>query len=366
MEAPVLHVIDTDFRLYAEVVRYASLRLKLRHYDTGEFELHLHPGEAGAAALLENRVILPLGHPEKAMLIKKVVRTEGKDELTVSGRTLDGLTRQRIALPPKTTESTFGWDRIVGDAETVLKHYAQVNMTAPEEEVRRFHFLDLEENLHRGMANLPWQARFDELDALLGKIAKYADIGWDIVPDMAARRFVFRVRPGRDLTQGNRQGRRVVVSAAMGNLSRLVYTRDITGAKNQLYVGGAGEDEQRLILAVGEAASGLARHEGWADAGSIDSAVDLQEEGRHRIQDLRPTIGLDCDVLPFGAMQYGRDWRLGDKVTVIGERAAMDARVTEVQELYEADKPVRLDVTFADPPQGIVDIIRGLQHQTVR
>lgn len=352
--------------LHAEIVQYTSLRIRRRHYETGEFELHIHPREVGAGALLKNRIIAPVGSSEKAMLIKKVVESEGADDLVVTGRTLDGLTKQRIAIPPASSDGTFGWDRITSDAESVLKHYAEVNMTAPSEAARHFDFMTLETNQHRGMPNLPWQARFDKLDELLGKIAKYADLGWDIVPDSTLKQFVFRVVPGRDLTKNNTAGKRVVFSADLGNVSGSTYTDDLSGMCNVAYVGGAGEDEQRLILSVGEGAQGLDRAEMWVDAGSIDNAPDLIAEGHHKLKDHQPVQTLDGTVEPFGAMQYRRDWDLGDLVTVAARRRTMDVRITEIQEVYEPTKPLSLDVTFGDPQRGIVDVIKEIQQQSVR
>jgi hypothetical protein len=365
-----VHVLGENLGLLAEITRYDSLRIKRKFYGTGEFEMRIHARQPGADSLEAGRVLYPTSAPEKATMIYKVAYDQAKDELTVSGRTLDGWAKQRRAVPPSESDSSFGWDRITGDAESVIKHYAQVNLAAPQDAARAIPHLELEENQHRGMESVPWQARFDALDAVLEGVCAYADIGWDIVYDPPNHRYLLRVLTGRDLTENSAVGGRVVFAAGLGNLAGSVYTQDWSAAQNVLYIGGAGEDEQRLILqatAGGESApEGLGRYETWADAGSVDNATDLLAEAAHKLADAKQGASVAATALPHGAMAYGKDWDLGDRVTVITPRARMDARILEVQETYEATRDTQISVVFGEPAGGLIETVRGLQRQAVR
>ena len=53
-------------------------------------------------------------------------------------------------------------------------------------------------------------------------------------------------------------------------------------------------------------------------------------------------------------------------MTVTTPDAQMNARITQVQESHEAGRPVRLEVVFGDPVDGIERVIRERTRNTVR
>ena len=355
-----LHIIDEAFNLIGIIVYFQSLRIKRSHYGVGEFELHMHPADTGAEALAVDRILFPVGRPDKAMLIESLARRENKDELIAKGRMLKGLTARRICVPPESASATYGYDRITADAESVLHHYVRNNLVAPEDAKRRMDCIALGENLKRGM-QIPWEARFEALDVLLGEIAEYADMGWDILPDFEAKRFVFEANPGRDLSQENMDGGRVTFAIKLGNTIATAYAMSVRDARTTAYVGGSGEDENRIILAVGTDAQGLTRREIWVDAGGQEAAEGLQYEGARRLSEHKQLETITCEVLDRGPMRYGREWDLGDLVTIVTARAQMSARIIMIDEAYESGGVFNLHVTFGDPPR---DIIRYVLNKT--
>ena len=67
------------------------------------------------------------------------------------GYTLSGLLRRRVCVPPDGGSGSFGYDRIIADAESVMRHYVQGNVIAPESDARAMPCVALEaENGHRG------------------------------------------------------------------------------------------------------------------------------------------------------------------------------------------------------------------------
>ena len=238
----------------------------------------------------------------------------------------------------------FGWDRFTGDAESAYLHYAAGNLTAPEDASRFMPGLVLAHNLHRGAA-LPWQARFDKLDALFEQIGQKTELGWDIVPDYENGRFVLGAWQGRDLTAGAAV---VVVSEKNGNASDVQLKRSVSGSANTAYVGGSGEDENRLILSVGGAQTGMSRRELWTEASGMEDAALLRLYGQNKLDAAAPVTTLSASLIDSGACRYGRDYDVGDKVLVLDSYgSSVPARITELTETYENGART-LSATFGD------------------
>jgi len=366
-----LRILTPDFTPLGEIGGYTSFVLTRRHYGVGEFELHLPASAPGAADIGVDTLLTPVGAPEKTVIVESLTYEEGKATLALRGCTLDGLAKRRLAVPPSPDDS-FGWDRVVGDAETVFKHFAGNNLTGPADAKRRIPRLALAENLRRGMQNVAWQARFETLDALLKGLAEFTDMGWHIVPDLEGKRMVFDVAPGRDLTVGNMGGStHAIISLDMGNAGEMKVVTDGASLRNVAYVGGQGEDEQRLILAAfphddspGDA--GLGRREVWVEGGNLELPQEIRAAGRRKLSQTEAKSTIQGAVLQHGAFQYGRDFDLGDRVTLMTRMGRMDARVIEVRETYARDRPVQLDVTFGDAPLTLASVVCGMQNTIVR
>jgi len=354
-----------DFEAKGEIAGYASLSITRRHYGVGEFQLVIPVDAPHTGELAIDRMLIPSEEPHKALLIESLVYEEAKAEITVRGCTLDGIVKRRLAVPPPTSESTFGWDRVIGDAETVVKHFAENNLTAPPDTKRAIHNLVIAPNQNLGI-QMPGQARFEALDVLLKGLAEYADMGWTIMPDIQQKQLVFDVVPGRDLTVGNPGQTHVIISLGMGNTGEMTHTLDASTLRNTAYVGGQGEDEERLILSVGDGAEGLARRETWVDGGSLDFPDELITTGQRRLSQTEVKNTIQGAMQRHGVFQYGRDFDLGDRVTLLSQTGRLDARVIEAQEVYEKGKADAISLTFGDAPVTLASVIKGIQNQIVR
>lgn len=362
-----LHVMGTDLRMLGEITNFKSLRIKRAFREVGDFQLVMNKRSKAAELLQRDRLLFPVGEPEKCVIIESVQEAEGKDLLTLTGWQLKGIVKRRICLPPNDSSLEyrgFGYDRISGPAETVLKHYLQNNITAPESTARRIPEFFLEEDQGRGMANVPWSARFEELEAILKEICTYCDCGYDAVPDFATGRCMLRFLPGRDRTV---PGNRIVFSSQMGNVADTTFTEDAKTYKNVAIVAGAGEDENRLVLIyapTGE--TGMDRREMIVEAGSKDLTNGLDEEGPHKLANKPLKQTFKASILDTKSIRYGEDWDLGDLVTLVTGSRRIVARITAVQETYEANKAPKYEVTFGDPVDSIETVIKTRTQIVVR
>ena len=355
-----LMCMDFQFNLLGELPAPASLTVKREFWGVGSFKLTLDRGGEGFGLLARDRVLYPPDRPELALLITKVSRAGRK--LTADGTLLKGLARRRIVLPPLVTGQEyngFGYDLFTGPAESAYLHYAAHNLAAPEDDRRRVPGLVLSQDRGRGLS-LPWQARFDRLSDLFEDIGQATGLGWDIRPDHAAKRYVFEACEGVDRTSGTG---RCALSERMGNAGEATVTEDATAAVTVVYAGGAGEDEQRLILSFGGEHAGLDRYEAFEDCGSIDEADMLAMAADRKLADPRRTMTLT--VLDGGLCRYGRDYDVGDVVTAIGGGFRMDARLLAMEEGWEGGRRT-LKATFGDAPVTAAHLMRRDRRRPVR
>lgn len=355
-------MMDFDFRLLGELPQYTSLSLKRSYWEAGSFQLTLKRGAPGWDNLERERLLFFPDRPEVMLLIEKVTFSEEK--AVANGTPLKGLCKRRICVPPSVAAAddqylAFGWDRFTGDGESAYLHYAANNLTGPEDDKRKLPGLRLGDNRHRGLT-LPWQARFDKLHELFEEIGEATGLGWDIRPDFENREFVFSAWEGRDLTQGTR---RAALSREMGNLDGATVTEDSSGEIGTVYAGGSGEDENRLILSVGNEKTGYARREGWTDVSGVEDADMLRLGAERKLAE--PKLTLTVTLRDSGLSRYGRDYDVGDVLSVISDRGRMAARLITMEEIRE-NGALKLKATFGDAPLTLTRLMQSNGKGTVR
>ena len=383
-----IYVFDPDTAEYlGEVDAYTSCVLERSWQGVGDCQIVMDTRCAGAELLQVGRVITIGNAWHKAAILtaERLDGARGSHRRTLTGVELKGIARLRITVPPTAQEDpdALGYDRVIGAGEEVLRHYADRHMVNPTSEYRKIPLLELEPAADppRGKET-PWQTRYENLQDVLSDIAEYCDIGWNVAMDYPNRRWLLTVSAGRDLTVG-REGAETFVAFEedFRNLTTSSYTYDRGGYTNALYLGGAGEDENRLVIVryvdeehelLEEPLSGLARAEEMIDVGNVELPDEAEYEGLHKyVSGFSPLRTLTAQISPAGPFVYETDWDLGDKVTVqvrdaaVGLSVRMDARILTIEETYERGGQ-SLRVTFGKEEPTIGQALRQAQRQTVR
>lgn len=383
-----IYVFDPDTAEYlGEVDAYTSCVLERSWQGVGDCQIVMDTRCAGAELLQVGRVITIGNAWHKAAILtaERLDGARGSHRRTLTGVELKGIARLRITVPPTAQEDpdALGYDRVIGAGEEVLRHYAEKHMVNPASEYRKIPLLELEPAADppRGKET-PWQTRYENLQDVLSDIAEYCDIGWNVAMDYPRRRWLLTVSAGRDLTVG-RDGAETFVAFEedFRNLTTSSYTYDRGGYTNALYLGGAGEDENRLVIVryvdeehnvLEEPLSGLARAEEMIDVGNVELPDEAEYEGLHKyVSGFSPLRTLTAQISPAGPFVYEADWDLGDKVTVqvrdaaVGLSVRMDARILTIEETYERGGQ-SLRVTFGKEEPTIGQALRQAQRQTVR
>jgi hypothetical protein len=238
-----------------------------------------------------------------------------------------------------------------------MKHYIDAHCINPTDVKRKIPQLTLAPDLKRGIY-VPWQSRFEQLDAVLQEIAEFTGIGWEIYLDLVNKAWIFDIVEGRDLTTAQAVNIPVIFSVEFDNIKGQHYTDSALNLKTVGYAGGQGEEELRLIQQIGDA-EGLGRLETFLDCSDAADADELLANGQQKLAELKQAQSFEVNISPSGSFIYGTDWDLGDLVTVRSSKwgITMHSRITEVKEIYESSG-FNLEATFGNSIPTIVDKIK--------
>jgi hypothetical protein len=260
---------------------------------------------------------------EKVMIIKNIqliTDVENGDFLTVTGRELKFLLHQRIVWKQTT---------LTGTAENAIRRLVNENAISPTDTKRVIPNLVL--GVSAGLTDtIDKQVTGDHLDKVITEICLAYNYGWDIF--ITNGKLVLVVYAGTDKSYGQSINPYVVFSNEFENLYNSDYQLTTEEYANTTLVGGEGEGLERIYTTVGNNNAGLNRYETFTDARdvsqnkdteeAIDSATYLKllaERGLENLATLAYTEGFSGEVLSDVAFKYGKDFFIGDIVTVINE-----------------------------------------------
>lgn len=353
-----IRIISPQFDFLGEIDNYESLIFTRKFFKVGEFEMHININKKYTDVLVEDNLIMLGNDTHKVGVIRhREINQENTEDLIIKGYTLKGVVGRRL-----TVTSTY--DRINSDAESVMKHYVDNHCINPTDPKRVIAQLALAQNLNRGI-NTPWQTRYERLDDVLGQVALYCDIGWEVYLDIDNSKWIFDVNEGRNLTADQELLPPVIFSVDFDNIKNQHYVNSALGYKNCGYAGGKGNEDTRLIQVVGDV-QGLERIETFLDCSSSEDVEELIANGQQALKQLDRVLSFESSILNRTFI-YEQDWTLGDIVTIQNKKwsLTMNARITEVKEIYEA-KGIEIEVTFGNEIPTLVSKVKSLLNNNVR
>lgn len=372
-----LRIIDINFNLIDEITKYASLQLTRKHHEIGEIELKINRYAKGANELTKDRIIFPLNQLHKVYQIKyrEIELDENGKETEnwiIKAKPLKSWLTQRLILPPDGKSN----DVINDNAETVMKHYVDVCAVNPVDAKRKIPNLVIATDQKRG-DKISRSARFDVLSDEITTISQLSGLGWNISVDLKNKQFVFDVVEGVNRVATQRDNPPVIFSPEFNSLKSMGYTESYLDYKNMAYVAGQGEGVDRRVITIGDTASGLNRYELFVDARDVGETntdddgnetprsqqeieTDLTDRGNEKLSEHKQEIYMEGQILTKSPFIYERDWDLGDITTQQNKNwgITMDARITEVKEIYEADNPKRIEVVFDKDKPTFMKLIK--------
>jgi len=329
------------------VEAFEYLRWTRRYSQCGSFELK-------AIATPENTELLRLGHylwkndDEEAGLIEfRELAAPDKETILVSGRFATSFLGRRIV-----------WDteNLTGDLSDCVGQLLNNHLIVPEDPARHISgiafsspSLDVPIRTQTSYRNL--------LDVITG-LCDTTEIGLKTVFDPN----------GGPLTVWLYQGSvtQAVFSKEYENVIDQIYTTSLLDYANTALIGGEGEGSERVFVDIA-GDSGEDRYEMFVDAKDLreedfdqDYTEALLFRGEAKLSERDMIRVFDASANPYGNLVYKRDYDLGGVVTVLSPRWNLDmaARITEVEESYDADGR-SLRVVFGKPVLSLIQKIKG-------
>lgn len=380
-----IRILTPHIGLLGEISNYESLFFVRSWHGIGEMELRINRYKQYTETLQKGNVIVVGTDLHKAYLIQhREIELDENGKATenwlIKALELKSVVGKRITLPPAHT----AYDSKSGPAETVMRHYLTRNVVNPTDVRRKIDQVILAADQGRG-SHVIWQSRFKNLAEELADISLMTGLGWGMTVDYEHKRWVFTVREGRDLSVNQTVHSPVIFAPELDNIKNMHFVDSDLNYRNVAYVAGQGEGVARRVIEMG-AAAGLERNELFVDARDVaeetedetpvprpeaDIIRDLTNRGDQKLAETANELFLEGQVLTQSQFRYEVDWDLGDIVTDQNKDwgVTMDARITEVKEIYEPGG-YQIEATWGVSRPTLISKIKqelaGMRNEIVR
>lgn len=326
------------------------------HNNVGTWKLQINAEHPLAAVLSTPGAGIIVTGPADVLFSGPVTKTETAvtatdplGTLTVEGVDDTIILSDMLAWPDPANGDAATQSRAYDDrtdaAENLMHAYVNANCGPGAPANRRRTGLIMGTNGGRGQI-VSKSPRFQQLGELCKELADPNGLGFRIV--QRGSNLVFETYAVADRTKEARLG---VVNNTLAGQRVTVSTPQ----KTRVIVGGDGDGSNRLFVGVDNADSLAAesdwgrRIESFVDERSTTDTAELTQKGTEALADGGTTVKA-AQAVPMedSALDFGRDWFLGDKVSVIVGGTEMAAVVTGMVLKVDEDG-YRLGATLGDP-----------------
>lgn len=366
-----VRILDTNFNIQGEIDNYESMFFIRSWHGIGSIELRINRHKKYADKLVKDSLILVGTDLNKVFILKHreiELDENGKasENWLIKGYSLKSIISQRITMPPSHT----AYDNKSGSYETVMKHYVNANLVNPTDTRRKIPQLVIAADQQRG-GQVSYSSRFKNVAEEMITLSLASGLGWDVTLDLVNKKWVFGVTEGGKLIASQSVLPPVIFSPQFESLKSLQYTQSELNYKNVAIVAGQGEGIDRRVVAVGSF-TGLNRHEIFIDARDVAEVGEdeqpipsaqvirsLTDRGQQQLNELMQEEYLEGQILTNSPFKYQHDYDLGDIVTIQNKDwgITMDARITEIKEIYETNG-FSIEATFGNNRPTLIQKIK--------
>lgn len=339
-----VYILDKTYKQIACIDTFVSLIWTKRYFVCGDFELFL-PADDRLLDVLQPDYFVTRDDDDSVMVIERLqIQTDAEngDFFIVSGRSLESILYRRIfnrqfviehdgtlngAVGAMITECTTNRDSTPGHPYT----YRQI----PGLSVNLDPAYTYEASL---------QAQFTGQTLLDGIISICQPRAVGLRMNIVDNGLLLTLYKGTEVP--------VVFSAEFDNLVNTKYLYDMSQYRNDTYIGGEGEGNERRWLHMyttatkAEIPSGLALRELYVDAKDVSSNNGeisdyeytgmLKSRGKEKLAEHAVKQSFEAEIEPQTTYKYKTDWNLGDIVTVQNEYGiTAKPRIIEVIESWD-------------------------------
>ncbi|AND39551.1 siphovirus ReqiPepy6 Gp37-like family protein [Cytobacillus oceanisediminis] len=364
-----LFVRDANFNRVEPIEDFTSLEIIQRFNSVGSWMLEMSTDSKAAKEIIKPKSGIVVVRDGKTILSgtvtsRKRVWNSNNDRLTIVGADDNVWLNRRIVYPEIAGDfSLNSYDIRKGNAETVMKQFVDVNAGSTALPERKI----LSTEINRGIGKqVTGKGRFNNLlDFLQALALAGGDIGFKVV--QVNKQLEFQVYQPADKTKS------AFFSPLLGNLMSFEYTHD-NPETNYTIVGGGGEGADRIIKQRGDSSSiaEYGRMESFIDQRNTTELDELEQSITEELAEKAHKTSLSISPIDTDMLAFGRDYNLGDKVSVVltqpnevvtietlnyflsaYQSASIDIeRVRKVQEKLQVLQDVVREIKITITPEG--------------
>ncbi len=334
--------------------KYISLIWQRLYSSCGYFELRVGITPYALSLLKKDNLIIK--NDEVAFIdYREMLQTEeGIETLIVRGQMVTKYLARRIVWNTKT----------ITQIEQGIRDLVIENAIDPDDQRRKI------SNLVLGQAkgfnkNIQKQVGHKNLLDEIKSIVIEDELGFSTTRNKE-NNLEFNVYKGIDRTSEQEENPSAIFSLEFDNVLTQEYTETNRNYKNVALIVGRGENPESATFGT---ATGLDRYELFVDGKDIDPKnlttetykQVLSDKGRAKLNEYLENYTFDARVDTESNLSYKKDFDLGDKVTVINKRwgIKLDARITEIKEIYETDG-FKMEMVFGN---GILSLAQKIKRE---
>lgn len=333
-----LFFFDKELNLLGIVDYFISLRWRRKYFEAGEFEIVL-PVNDYMIQFIDTDVIVMRNNYTEAGIIETIEFSDNgaNEEATISGRFLTSLLSRRIVK----SKINFSGNTIEG-MNTIVN--AMTPLTTQWET----------ETVTMSSPHIDFQVTYKNVYDYLCKLSEYSNIGIRIVPNIDSKVYMFEAWKGLDRTSGQTENEEYSFSDDNYNIEQGKLVKSEKTKANYIFVGGTGEEDNRVLVTVDAGKTGFDLYEVFSDQKSLSNKdlsdsvyrAKLKSIGEGKLSD--GTFQLEVTALV--QQDYKVKWDLGDVVNIKKEKWGVYTtyRIIEVEETIEDGKKT-IYPTFGSP-----------------
>jgi hypothetical protein len=309
-----LYVRDSNFNRVAEIDDYTKLDIILNFNAIGTWSLELPSNTDAAIELSQPNAGLIVIRNGKTLFSGPATARNRKwsidsDVLTITGVDDNVFLQRFLAYPCNPPYTQTDYDVRTGSAESIMKQYVDANIGENALSNRK---INITNEVDRGQGStITGRARFQTLMDLFSNLAiSGGDIGFKVV--QVGNGLQFQVYVPQDYTKS------VIFSPMLGNLFDFEYN-DTDPDVNYVISGGTGEGTARIFVEQGDNTSiaNYGRREEFLDKRDTSDTIEITQSIIEELTQKANQTSLSITPADTDSIAFGRDYNLGDKVSVV-------------------------------------------------
>ncbi|WP_313758572.1 siphovirus ReqiPepy6 Gp37-like family protein [Tissierella sp.] len=358
-----LYIFDMELNFQGIIESFISFRWIRRYHKSGSFELHCNLTIDALQLLKIDNILWLKGDDEAGYIVCRNIKqnSRGEEILVVKGSFLTSYLDRRI-----------NWYQITHDGLAIdfMKKIINDNAINPLNPNRKIPLLIFNSDATY-KDKISYQNTYGNVLEQLENISRITNIGYRIRFDYVNKKLIFETYKGENRSINQSNDAPAVFSREFENILEQEYMESLDNYKNTVLVAGEGEGTGRKIVTI-EEGEGLDRYELFVDARDLQSEKEngekisedkyiemLVNRGKTKLAELKKVESFDSKINLKSNLIYKEDFDLGDIVTVLNKKwgVIIDARITEIEEVYESNG-FNVNIIFGNDAPGLIEKIK--------